>query len=185
MFPPKSVPAKIIGLRYDSYVRHRALAENEYIISAFAECGGLLISASFPATHLRYACNFQLYFIPLFDGLGQLSRQGLSNDMLFLHKMTFFSALVLSAARRRPLDGVMVHALLTTPIIQSSKHQRLCSYSYRRSASSYQTTTRGRDSTSLDSSTHDDVTSSTSITYRRHRQVGEVALLRAGTQRRL
>lgn len=84
--------------------------------------------------------------------------------MLFLHKMTFFSALVLSAARRRPLDGVMVHALLTTPIIQSSKHQRLCSYSYRRSASSYQTTTRGRDSTSLDSSTHDDVTSSTSIT---------------------
>jgi len=52
MFPPKSVPAKIIGLRYDSYVRHRALAENEYIISAFAECGGLLISASFPATHL-------------------------------------------------------------------------------------------------------------------------------------
>ena len=79
--------------------------------------------------------------------------------MLFLHKMTFFSALVLSAARRRPLDGVMVHALLlTTPIIQSSKHQRLCSYS------SYQTTARGRYSTSLDSSTHDDVTSSTSIT---------------------
>ena len=83
--------------------------------------------------------------------------------MLFLHKMTFFSALVLSAARRRPLDGVMVYALLTTPIIQSSKHQRLCSYSYRRSASSYHTTTRRRNSTSLDSSTHDDVTS-TSIT---------------------
>lgn len=76
--------------------------------------------------------------------------------------MTFFSALVLSAARRRPLDGVVVHALVTTRIIQSSKHQRLCRYSYR-SASSYHTTTSRRSGTSLDSSTHDDVTS-TSIT---------------------
>ena len=44
-------PIRERGLTVRSYVRHRALAENEYIISAFAECGGLLISASFPATH--------------------------------------------------------------------------------------------------------------------------------------
>ena len=107
------------------------------------------------------------------DGLIELYLyyRGSSDDIsMFLHKMTFFGALVLSAARRRPLDGVVVHALVTTPtpVIQSSKHQRLSSFSYRRSASSYRTTTtRRRNGTSLDSSSsthHDDVTSTSIIT---------------------
>ena len=68
-------------------------------------------------------------------------------------------------------------------ICTPSKHQRLCSYSYRRSASSYHTTTRRRNRTSLDSSTHDGVTSITTEKTARLNKKKEKAL-KSGREKR-